>query len=102
MQNLQRVMMTMFWLELFQESVRIRGKKPTQEHKNTRQTLQIVKEKTVLFLSFLCPPGSNAEAESYKIHTSTQCCSEHIRPAVKGHPRDRNGQRAGELSEQFN
>lgn len=69
MQNLQRVTMAVFWLELFQESVRIWGKKPTQEHKNTRQTLQKVKEKTVLFLSFLCPSGSNAEAESYKVHT---------------------------------
>lgn len=95
-------MMTVFWLQLFQESVRIQRKKPTQEHKNTRQIMQMVKEKTVLFLSFLCPSGSSAEAESYKVHTSTQRCSEQIRPAVKGNPSDRNGQQAGELSEQFN
>ncbi|KAL2310582.1 hypothetical protein Nmel_002243 [Mimus melanotis] len=28
----------------------------------------MVKNKIVLFLSFLCPSGSSAEAENYKVH----------------------------------
>lgn len=63
----------------------------------------MVKKKTVLFLSFLCPSGSKVQGQTAMKYTpSIHCCSEHITPPVKGHPSNSNGQQAGELSEQFN